>query len=520
MSEPQLDLSKLALDRSPSTSGNARKPRPSRWLSRYVLPLGILTGFIALLGAAAGRQLLSKQSVTVVPVIVKRGEVQQAGTTLFQAAGWIEPRPTSVSVAALAPGVVEELLVVEGQTAKKGQPIARLIAVDAEIAADQTRANLAIREAELQRAEAERDAAVIRLEKPIHLTVQLADAKSMLAKAATELDKLPFLIEAAEASLTFTRSSLEGKQSAKSAIAGVVVAQAAKDYATANAELSELKKRSPNLKREAEALQSKVDALQQQLELLVEETRQLQEANAKVASSTAICDEARLRLRQAELTLERTTVRAPISGRILRLVASPGQRVMGLDANAGQSSSTVVEMYDPARLQVRADVRLEDVPMVVPGAPVEIETASSGSVIQGRVLQTTSSANIQKNTLEVKVELIDPPPTVSPEMLVTATFLAPKTASASEEPTETDRIFVPEQLIRSDEGGSFIWVVDANNQAVRKSLKTGGISQDGLVEIVEGLNVTDKLISSGGDNLQPGDLVVVSGEDQTIGVGR
>ena len=167
--------------------------------------------------------------------------------------------------------------------------------------------------------------------------------------------------------------------------------------------------------------------MQQQLELLVEETRQLQEAKAKVASSAAIRDEAKLHLRQAELTLERTTVRAPMNGRILRLVASPGQRVMGLDANAGQSSSTVVEMYDPTRLQVRADVRLEDVPMVMPGAPVEIETASSGSVIQGRVLQTTSSANIQKNTLEVKVELIDPPPTVSPEMLVTATFLAPKT---------------------------------------------------------------------------------------------
>ena len=115
MSEPQLDLSQLALDRSPT-----QRPRRShgerRWLSRYVLPLGILLGFVALLGAAAGRQLLPKQSVTVVPVIVKRGEVQQAGTTLFQAAGWIEPRPTAISVAALAPGVIEELLVVEGQT--------------------------------------------------------------------------------------------------------------------------------------------------------------------------------------------------------------------------------------------------------------------------------------------------------------------------------------------------------------------------------------------------------------------
>lgn len=519
MTESQLDLSKLALDRSP-TGATAAKPRRKGWLLRYVLPLSILLGFIVLLGAAAGRHLFSKHSVSVVPVIVKRGEVQQAGMPLFQAAGWIEPRPTSVGVPALAAGVIEELLVVEGQAVAKGEPIARLIAIDSELSVELADATLAIREGELQRAQAERAAAVIRLKTPIHLNVQLADADSMLAKATTELEKLPFLIEAAEANMVFTRGSLEGKRAAKGAIAGVVVEQAANHHASAHAELKELKKRGPNLQREVEALQGKVDALQQQLVLLVEENRQLQEATANVASSTAIRDEAMLLLRRAKLNLERTVVRAPMTGRILRLIASPGARVMGLDENAGQSSSTVVEMYDPTRLQVRADVRLEDVPMVLPGAPVEIETASSGNVIRGRVLQSTSSANIQKNTLEVKVELIQPPSTVSPEMLVTATFLAPKTAITSDEPNQIQRILVPQQLVQSGDSGSFAWVVNANEQAIRKTLTVGSASHDGLVEIVQGLNVTDKLISSGVENLEPGDAVTVTGEDQTIGVGR
>ena len=152
MNKSQLDLSQLALDRSPSES-TTKQPRPRRWLLRYVLPIGILLGFIALLGVTVGRQLLPQQPVTIVPVIVKRGEVQPAGTTLFQAAGWIEPRPTSVNVAALAPGVIEALLVVEGQQVAKGEPIARLIAIDAELAVEQATAKLAIREGELQRAE-------------------------------------------------------------------------------------------------------------------------------------------------------------------------------------------------------------------------------------------------------------------------------------------------------------------------------------------------------------------------------
>ena len=519
MTTSKLDLSQLALDRSP-TASTAKKRRPRRWFSRYILPSSILLGFLALLGATASRRLWPKQSVTVVPVIMKRSEVQQAGTTMFQAAGWIEPRPTAISVAALAPGVIEELLVVEGQQVTRGEPIARLISIDAELAVEQAETTLAIRNGELQRAEAERDAAVIRMENPIHLTVQLSEADSLLARAQTEYDKLPFLIEAAEARLKFTTATVHSRRAAGAAIPARTLQQAEAEDSEADATLRELRVRQPNLKREIDAFQNKVNAVQTQLRLLVEERRQLNEAKAKVASAAALRDEAISLLRKARLNLERNVVRSPINGRVLRLVAVPGMRVMGLDAPGGQSSSTVVELYDPTRLQVRADVRLEDVPMVTPGQTVEIETASSGHAIQGRVLQPTSAANIQKNTLEVKIELITPPPTVSPEMLVTATFLAPLNGIVSSDEIQTERVFIPEQLVQSNDVGKFVWVVDAQNQAVRKPITIGGTSPDGLVEVVEGLNVTDKLVSSGAESLHPGDFVIVIGDDQTIGMGR
>lgn len=517
MKDELLDLSKLAIDRAPP-GAVATRPHRRRWLSRYVVPIGILVGFLGLVGASAGRGWLPRQAVRVVPVIVKQGIEQPGGSTLFQAAGWVEPRPTAVSVPALAAGVIEALLVVEGQQVTEGEPIARLIAIDAELAVKQAAAKLKLREGELLRAEAERDAAVIRFEQPVHLRVQLADANSVLAKAKTEIAKLPFLIEAAEATWRYTSDNVQGKRAAQGSIAARIVQKAESEHASAQATLAELRSRQPNLEREIDALQNKVDAIGVQLELLVEERRQLDEAKAKVVAAAALRDEAELLLRQAELNHQRTTVRAPISGRILRLVASPGTRVMGLDASARQSSSTVVEMYDPARLQVRADVRLEDVPMVIPGAPVRIETASSGEVIHGRVLQSTSAANIQKNTLEVKVELIETPPMVTPEMLVTATFLAPKPSEASSEVTNVQRLFVPASLVRTVDGKSFVWAVNAENQAVRRPLKLGSEGQDGLVEALEGLSMTDKVISSEPHDLRDGDSVVVSGEDPTMGV--
>ncbi len=156
--------------------------------------------------------------------------------------------------------------------------------------------------------------------------------------------------------------------------------------------------------------------------------------------------------------------------------------------------------------------------MVIRSQPVEIETASVMGVIHGHVLQTTSSANIQKNTLEVKIELIDPPSTVSPEMLVTASFLAPDVERTSQAPTETQRMYIPNQLIQSDASGSFVWVVDENEDAQRRSVEVGAPRADGLLELKSGVEVTDKLIASGLEGLSSGIRVTVTGDDQTMGI--
>ncbi len=519
MANPEIDLSRLALDRStPDESVRATARRRRRWIARYLIPGGILLGFAVLIIAAAGTQLMPRQAVQVVPVIVQRSAVQQAGTPLFQAAGWIEPRPTSINVPALAPGVIEELLVVEGQAVKRGEPIARLISIDAEIAVKEAEAAIATAQGELDRALAEQRAASTRLERPVHLQIQLAEAKSALARAETELANLPFQIESAEADLKFARQSLSAKREAGDAIREVLLRKAESDLAVADAKLRELKTRGPGLQREIDALRDKVTATESQMELLVEETRQLAEAEAGVRSARALYSAAQLQLQKAELVLERNTIRAPGDGRILRLVASPGMRVMGMSANAGHSSGTVVEMYDPQRLQIRADVRLEDVPLIQPGQPVEIETASSGKTIQGRVLQPTSTANIQKNTLEVKVELLDPPNTVSPEMLVTATFLAPQSTATDEvEETLSERIFVPRQLIQFDASGNVVWIVDADSRARKATVSLGRATSGELVEVASGLVVTDKMITSDTGNLRDGSLVDVTGEDRSMG---
>ncbi len=275
-----------------------------------------------------------------------------------------------------------------------------------------------------------------------------------------------------------------------------------------------------------ETLGDRVAALQQQLELLVEERRRCAETSALVESAQAQLSEAQVRLRLAELALERTEIRSPMNGRVLKIIAAPGTRVMGLDELAGQHSATIVELYDPARLQIRADVRLEDVARVTPGAPVEIETPAVKGVLRGRVLLPTSTASVQKNTLEVKVELIEPPDSISPEMLVKASFLAPDLQPSAAESLGTpasstkELILVPQSLINTSEEQSWLWIVDADDRAQQVSVETGVSTPDGLIAIVKGLQITDKLITSDTGVLSDGERVIIEKEDQTLGIAR
>jgi hypothetical protein len=170
-------------------------------------------------------------------------------------------------------------------------------------------------------------------------------------------------------------------------------------------------------------------------------------------------------------------------------------------------------------LQVRADVRLEDVPLVQPGQPVEINTASAKDSIHGQVLFATSQANIQKNTLEVKIAIIDPPPTIRPEMLVATTFVAPaRPESNRDDSKQQERLLVPRQLLEPAGESQTVWVADPSGMARRKSVQLGQAGTEDLVEVVEGLAVTDRLISEGREALNEGDRIIIKGEDSRIGL--
>lgn len=514
----EVDLQQLVIDRGPRRAAGAR---PRHVMTRYVLPAAIVLGFALVVAWAARESFLTSAPVTVVPVVVARAEIQSAGAPLFQAAGWIEPRPTPIVVSSLAEGVIEKLLVVEGQDVRAGDEVARLMDADARLALKQAEADLQLKEAELAGARSELAAAALRLQQPVHLEAALAEADSLLAQAEKELARLPFDIAASEARWNVARQDLDGKRASGQGVAGRLVEKAEGEFNAAAAALGEVRQRKPHLERVVSTLQQRRDALKRQLALKVEEEKQRADAEAKVNAAAARRRQAELAVESARLRLERMVVKSPAGGRVLQLVARPGTRMMGLSANSGQDASTVLTLYDPAMLQVRCDVRLEDVARVQTGQKVRIETASVGQPFAGEVLRVTSQANIQKNTIEVKVAIPDPPPAARPEMLVQATFLAPEMSAAERRSAgQVERLLVPRPLVEEDGEARFVWLAAADGTARRRQVKLGQAAAGELVEVVEGLRVTDKLISGGRERLGDGDRINITGEDATLGMGN
>ena len=270
--------------------------------------------------------------------------------------------------------------------------------------------------------------------------------------------------------MAFAETNYEGKEGAATAVAGRAISQAKSQLEVAQATVEELQNRADSLAKQEAALAHRRDALRTQLELLADETQAKDRGAAQLQAAAARVAQARVALAEAKLRLDRMTVRAPVDGRVYQVVAYPGTTLTGgMGPVPNADGSTVVTLYQPSMLQVRVDARFEDIPKVSLGQPVQINNPALPAPIAGKVLFVSSEANIQKNTLQVKVAIDAPAAVLKPEMLVDVTFLAPKAAETVADASEEMRLYVPQQVILRDDSGSFVWLADLSDKVARQN---------------------------------------------------
>jgi len=500
------ELRSLAV-RDRGDSGAGIPPPPRRWLRRVGLPLALLAGFLGLVTWTARDALRPATPVTVMPVQVLRGASAAADTVVVTAAGWVEARPSPVLVSTLADGVIERVVVTEGEAVTAGQPLAYLAEADVRLELQQAEADVTIRQAELQEAQAAQTAADEELRKPLALQAALAEAEARLAKAQTDQATLPHDLRTAEARLRLAQQELDRKRSAGASVPQKDLARAESEVEAAQSQQAQLVARRPQLDAEVAALRRHCDVLGDRLRTKVAETRDLRRAQAGVSAAEGRLRQAQATLAAVRLRQERLVVRAPAAGKVLELLARPGLRVSASSRNEGHATSTLATLYDPRSLQVRADVRFEDLARVVPHQPARITAAALDRPLSGQVLFWTSMADVQKNTLSVKIALDDPPPTLRPDMLVQVALLAPPQAPGPA-PAATLRILVPQALVQRDGPAACVWTADlVAGVARRTAVQTAAQPEGELIEITAGLNPASKLIVQGRQALRDGEAL-------------
>jgi len=317
-----------------------------RFGTRVVLPVVLVVAFVGVVLFAARDALLPRTDVEVVQVVVRDqpgGAVAAAGAVVAQAAGWVEPDPFPIYVAALSDGVVDEVLVLEGEKVKAGQVVARLVAEDAEIALRGAAAKLAEMAAAVGVAKAELNAAQSDWDHPVARERLVRETEAEVSGVLSDQAELASTIAATAAEAERLRDDLQRaeREHAGGATGGFEVSQVRLKLAAAEANHAAAESRRAVLAAQLQGAQARRDAAKRDFELRIEEKRRLESAKAGVERAVADRDGQAAARDEAQLRLDRMVIRAPQDAAVMTRLVAPGAKLMmGMDRCTRRTWST------------------------------------------------------------------------------------------------------------------------------------------------------------------------------------
>ncbi len=415
---------------------------------------------------------------------VKRGNIVAS----ISATGVLEPEETRAVFFEIT-GKVAEVYVEEGDLVQAGDVLARLDDTDLQLQLRQAEANLRAAEAQLAQLKASPSVADIEA------------AKAALAAAQSAYEDLvagpdPDQVAAAEAAVKRAKVQLDQAQAAYDMIkwrpdAGrlpqaVQLQLATIEYEQAQAQLR-LAKKSPKESQLAQAL-AQIAQAQANLDRLTRGPDPNQ-----VAAQEANVERARVVVEQARRALEKTILRAPISGVVTAVNVRAGQLT-----SATQPAFTIVQVR-PLHTTVQVDEL--DVPQVQVGQVARITVdALPEREFAGVVTYIAATPTVQGGvvTYEARVELQDDDPALRPGMSVSVEII---TAQAE------NVLVIPNRVMRVNrETGEFFVDKLVNGVPVRTKVEVG-LRNDQFSEIVSGLEEGDVIVIqeiSSGERLRRG----------------
>ncbi len=203
-------------------------------------------------------------------------------------------------------------------------------------------------------------------------------------------------------------------------------------------------------------------------------------ARARVESAAAAIESARAGLLAANIAYEKTFIRAPFAGAVLRKEAEVGEIVSPIPSSGGLTRGAIATMANLSSLEVEVDVNEGYVARAHEGMRAEITLdAYPNDRYPGRARQIVPTADRQKATVQIKVSFDSLDARVLPEMGAKVTFLADPepTGNASGQAVPSSVVLVPRSAVREREGRAVIYVVEGG-RAVERGVSPRPYSSD------------------------------------------
>ena len=203
-------------------------------------------------------------------------------------------------------------------------------------------------------------------------------------------------------------------------------------------------------------------------------------------------------LKQAELDLHFTELRAPITGRIGDRRISPGNLVTGSLSGNTSLLATIVSI-DPIRFEFTFDeaafLRYERLARSLRGegqagsTTVELKLLDEKDFVhKGKMDFVDNVIDRSSGTIRGRAQFANPDSLFTPGMFA-------RVRVPGSPPYEA--LLVPDQAIGTDQGRKFVLTVNADNTAVPKYLTLGYLIDNDLRVAKEGLTADDRVIVNG-----------------------
>ncbi len=193
-------------------------------------------------------------------------------------------------------------------------------------------------------------------------------------------------------------------------------------------------------------------------------------------------------LGETEARTRRLDIVAPEAGLVLERKVEPGQVV-------SSGSGVLFSLAKGGEMEMLAALSEADLAKISPGIAADVTPVGASRAFTGQVWQVAPVIDPQTRLGRVRIAL-----SYAPELrpggfanaeIIAGTLVAPVLA---------------ESALQSDNAGSYVYIVGADNKVARRNVKTGLITDKGVV-ILEGLDGSERVVERAGAFLQSGETV-------------